>query len=173
MKPRSRADDGPEELATGGPGEAMSLAALTQKPLVTVKPGDTLVTAARLMCDRSVGALVVTDDSGETPLGIITDRDLVWMVAERLDPKIAQVGQFVRAPLQTACITDSLETVARIMRTHAVRRLPIVDPEHRLVGLVSLDDLLVLLGRELADLTGVITGEIERERGIGAARDAH
>jgi CBS domain-containing protein len=148
----------------------MSLAELTQKPVLTVKPTETVTTAARLMCDHSVGALVVTDDSGVTPLGIITDRDLVWMVAEGLDPKVAQVGQFVRSPLQMARVSDSLERVARTMRAHGVRRLPIVDSEQRLIGLVSLDDLRVLLGRELADLAGVVTGEIEHERGIGAAR---
>lgn len=148
----------------------MSLAELAQRPLVTVKPSDTLAAAARLMCERSVGALVITDDSGETPLGIITDRDLVWMVAERLDPNVAQVGQFVRAPLRTVRVSDSLMAVARTMRTHGVRRLPIVDTERRLIGLVSLDDLLVLLGRELADVAGVVTEEIEHERGIGAAQ---
>jgi CBS domain-containing protein len=152
----------------------MSLAELAQRPLVTVKPTDTLATAARLMCDRSVGALVITDDSGATPLGIITDRDLVWMVAERLDPSVAEVGQFVHSPLQTVRVSDSLTEVARTMRTHGVRRLPIVDTEQRLIGLVSLDDLLMRLGRELADVAGVVTAELEHERGIGAARrDPH
>lgn len=50
-----------------------------------------------------------------------------------------------------------------------MRRLPIVDREGQLVGIVSLDDLLVRLGRSLGDVAATITGEIERERGIGAA----
>jgi CBS domain-containing protein len=147
----------------------MSLTELTRKPVYTVRPTDTVASAARLMCDHCVGALVVTDDSGVTPLGVITDRDLVWMIAETLDPRVAEVGQFVRAPLQTVCVSDSLSDVTQKMREHGVRRLPIVDSEARLIGLVSLDDLLVLLGRELGDAAAAITSEIEHERRIGAA----
>jgi CBS domain-containing protein len=148
----------------------MPLTELTQKDVHTVQPGDTIAAAARLMCDKSVGALVIVDESGVTPLGVITDRDLVWMIAEQLDPQVAEVGQFVHAPLHTARVTDSLSDVTRKMREHGVRRLPIVDQEARLVGLVSLDDVLVLLGRELADTAGAITGEFTGERRIAAAR---
>ncbi len=147
----------------------MSLTDLTQKPVYTVQPADTVAKAARLMCDHSVGALIITDPSGATPLGLITDRDLVWMVAEGLDPKAAEVGQFVRSPLHTARVTDSLSDVTHKMREHGIRRLPIVDQESRLIGLVSLDDVLVLLGRELADAAGAISGEFVHERRIGAA----
>jgi CBS domain-containing protein len=147
----------------------MSLGELTQRPVRTVKPTDTVASAARLMCDHAVGALVITDDSGVTPLGVITDRDLVWMIAEGLDPRVAEVGQFVHSPLQTVCVTDSLSDVTHKMREYGVRRLPILDSEARLIGLVSLDDVLVLVGRELADAAGAITDEIEHERRIGAA----
>jgi CBS domain-containing protein len=147
----------------------MSLAEFTQKPVYTVLPTDTVVRAARLMCDHSVGALVITDDSGVTPLGVITDRDLVWMIVEGLDPQVAVVGQFVQSALHTARVTDSLSEVIRKMREHGVRRLPILDQEARLIGLVSLDDIVVLLGRELADVAGAVTDELEHERRLGAA----
>ena len=146
----------------------MSLAELTQKPVFTVEATDTVARAARLMCDHSVGALVISDDSGVTPLGVITDRDLVWMIAEGLDPQVAEVGQFVRSRLETVRVSDSLSEVTKKMREHGVRRLPIVDSEARLLGLISLDDVLVLLGRELADIAGTISGELEHERHIGA-----
>jgi CBS domain-containing protein len=147
----------------------MSLADLTQKPVYTVQPEDTVARAARLMCDHGVGALVITDPSGTTPLGLITDRDLVWMIAEGLDPKTAEVSQFVHSALQTVRVTDSLSDVTHKMREHGVRRLPILDQESRLIGLVSLDDLLVLLGRELADAAGAISGELAQEHRIGTA----
>ena len=138
----------------------MSLTELTRKPVHSVQPADTVARAARLMCDHSVGALIITDATGVTPLGVITDRDLVWMIAEGLDPQVAEVGQFVHAPLHTARVTDSLSDVTRKMCEHGVRRRPIVDQEARLIGLVSLDDVLVLLGRDLADAAGAITGEV-------------
>ena len=147
----------------------MSLTQLTQKDLCTVSPSEKISQAARMMCDRSVGALVITDESGETPLGIVTDRDIVWMIAEGLDPKEAEVGQFAQAELQTVCVNDSLSDVTHKMRESGVRRLPIVDTERRLIGLVSLDDVLVLLGREMSDAAATISGEIEHERHIGEA----
>jgi CBS domain-containing protein len=150
----------------------MSLAQLTLAPVRTIQQSATLAEAARLMCEHSVGALVITDASGVTPLGIITDRDLVWMIAEGLDARDATVDQFVRSSLQTVHVSDSLSDATRKMRESAVRRLPIVDEQSRLLGIVSLDDILVLLGRELADVAAAITGEFEHERRIGAARKA-
>jgi len=148
----------------------MSLVELTQKPVFTVRRAETVAQAARVMCDRAVGALVITDDSGSTPLGVITDRDLVWMVSEGLDPKVAVVGQFIQSPLHTARVTDSLSDVTAKMSEHGVRRLPIVDQEDRLIGLVSMDDVLVLLGREMAAVATTITGELAREHRAAATR---
>lgn len=148
----------------------MSLAQLTLAPVRTIQPSATVAEAARLMCEQSVGALVITDASGVTPLGIITDRDLVWMIAEGLDPREAVVDQFLRGTLQTVRISESLSDATKKMRETGVRRLPIVDQENHLLGIVSLDDILVLLGRELADAAAAITGELQHERRIGAAR---
>ena len=147
----------------------MSLAQLTLAPVRTIQQSATMAAATRLMCDQSVGALVITDASGITPLGVITDRDLVWMIAEGLDARQATVDQFVRSSLQTVRVSDSLSDATKKMRESGVRRLPILDQESRLLGLVSLDDILVLLGRELADVAAAITSELEHERRIGAA----
>ncbi|MBP1686907.1 MAG: hypothetical protein H6Q33_3050 [Deltaproteobacteria bacterium] len=144
----------------------MSLTELTRAAVRTIQPSATVAEAARLMCEQSVGALVITDASEVTPLGIITDRDLVWMMAEGLDARRATVEQFARSPLQTVHVSDSLSEATKKMRASGVRRLPIVDQEGRLIGLVSLDDILVLLGRELADVAATITTELEHERRI-------
>jgi Mg/Co/Ni transporter MgtE len=78
-------------------------------------------------------------------------------------------SEIVHAPLHTVSITDSLSDAMRAMREHGVRRLPIVDREARLVGIASMDDVLVLLGQELAGAAATITGELRQERRIGAA----
>ena len=147
----------------------MSLAKLTLAPVRTIQPSATVAEAACLMCEQSVGALVITDASGVTPLGIITDRDLVWMISEGFDARETTVDQFVRSPLQTVRVSESLSDATKKMRESGVRRLPIVDQEGRLLGIVSLDDILVLLGRELADAAAAISGELEHERRIGVA----
>lgn len=151
-----------------GKDAVMSLVALTQRPVHTVLGSHTVLEAAKRMCEHAVGALVVTDNDGTTPLGVVTDRDLVWMIAEGLDPKIAEVAQFARAPLHTVSVSDSVADAVRTMREHGVRRLPIVDGEHHLVGLVSLDDVLALLGQEMADVAATISGELAVERRITA-----
>ena len=150
----------------------MSLAQLTQQPVQTVQASNTVAEAARLMCKHSVGALVITDATEVTALGIITDRDLVWMIAEGLDPRTATIDQFVRSPLWSVSVTETLSDVTKAMREHGVRRLPIVDPEGRLLGIVSLDDILLLLGRELGDVAAAITGELKQERRLGVAKAA-
>ena len=149
----------------------MSLAQLTLAPVRTIQATATVAEAARVMCEQCVGALVITDASGVTPLGIITDRDLVWMIAEGLDAREAIVGQFARGALQTIHVSENLSDATQKMRDSGVRRLPIVDQENRLLGIVSLDDILVLLGRELADAAAAITGEWKHEHRIAAARN--
>jgi CBS domain-containing protein len=151
-----------------------SLAAFTQRDVYTVRPDETVREAARRMCRHGVGALVVTDEPDGTPIGMITDRDVVWMIAEGLDPTAAVVGSLLQLPLHTIRVSDGLADAARAMRTYGVRRLPILDEADRLVGLVSLDDLLDVMGRELADLTQAVNTEIARERRLagGGTPDA-
>jgi CBS domain-containing protein len=118
-------------------------------PLATVGTGDTVEAAARTMRDRGVGCLVVTRD--RHPIGIVTDRDLVVRVmAEGIDPAQARVGEFVTFDPITASLDEGIETVVQRMRKHGVRRLPIVDGSGAAVGIVTADDLLVLLGGEIA-----------------------
>jgi CBS domain-containing protein len=148
----------------------MLLTDIPPRTVHTVKPSATIATAARLMCTRSVGALVVTGEDDEVPHGIITDRDLVWMISEGLDPKVAIVGEFLQGTLVTARLSDRLADVVERMRAVGVRRLPVLDASGRLAGIVSLDDVLVLLGREIADAAAAITTELGHERQIGAKR---
>ena len=144
----------------------MSLVTFTQRPVYTVLGSHTMLEAAKRMCHHAVGALVVTDSDGTTPLGIITDRDIVWMITEGLDPKAAEVSQFARAPLHTVSVNETVAAAVHKMREHGVRRLPIVDGERRLVGLVSLDDVLTLMGQEMADIAATISGELAFEHRI-------
>lgn len=144
----------------------MSLVHFTQRPVHTIESSCSIAEAARRMCHYSVGALVIVTIRHPAPLGIITDRDIVTLVAEGLNPRETTVGRFVRDPLHTILVTDSLSDALAKMRKHGVRRLPIVDAEGGLCGIVSLDDILVWLGKELADVAATVTGEIEHERNL-------
>jgi len=109
---------------------------------------DTVETAARAMRDNRVGCLIVVREGH--PIGIVTDRDLVNRVlAEGHDPTSARLHDFVTFDPLTVSVHDGIETVAARMRQHGVRRLPVVDDDGKAVGIVTSDDLLVLLGREM------------------------
>jgi CBS domain-containing protein len=106
---------------------------------VTMDASETLTAAARQMRDASVGDVIVTE-AGELR-GLVTDRDItIRGVAEELDPDRTSLGEILTRDLVTVAADADVETAVELVRTHAVRRLPVLDGG-RLVGVVSLGDL--------------------------------
>ena len=125
---------------------------MTPDPL-TVGQEVTLTDAARQMRDADVGVLIVTH--GPEMRGVLTDRDIVVRaVADDLDPATTRIAEIVTHDLVAVSPGDDIDTVAEMMRTHSVRRLPVLDGE-RLVGVVSLGDLAAQRdsGSVLADIS--------------------
>ena len=119
----------------------MSLQSLGTRDAVTLSPRATVSEAARLMEDENVGSVVIVED--DKPVGIVTDRDLVLKVLRhRLDPDAMQLVAIMRDHVVTAPEDLPLDEAAWRMREHAVRRLPVVDADGKLVGIVTLDDLV-------------------------------
>ncbi len=121
-----------------------------RRPLATADAADSVKRVACAMRDQGVGCLVVTKNGH--PLGIVTDRDLVVRVLAEGGDASGSVGDCTTFGPLTVTVHDTIETAAARMRTHGVRRLPIVDDSGRAVGIVTSDDLLVMLGRSLADV---------------------
>ena len=97
--------------------------------------------AARAMRDQEIGDVIVIEH--HQVCGIITDRDIaVRVVAEAKDPATTALADICSHSLLTVTPTDSVEHAVRLMRTHAIRRLPVVE-EGKAVGIVSLGDLAV------------------------------
>ena len=97
--------------------------------------------AARAMRDADIGDVIVIENN--QVCGIITDRDIaVRIVAEAKDPATTALADICSHSLLTVTSTDSVEHAVRLMRTHAIRRLPVVE-EGKAVGIVSLGDLAV------------------------------
>jgi CBS domain-containing protein len=125
---------------------------------VTARPHDSLADAGRLMEKENVGAIVVTE--GNRPVGIVTDRDLALAVCVRgLSPQDSIQG-IMACPVSTISQDEGVYTATQQLMEHAVRRLPMVDNNGNLVGLVSLDDLLLLLSRELHNMAEGIQAEV-------------
>ena len=119
---------------------------ITHDPEV-IRPETALIEAAQKMKSMDIGMLPVCD--GDRLVGVITDRDItVRGVAQGCDPKIARV-QEVMTPEVIYCFDDEdVKDVAKKMEEKQVRRLPVLNREKRLVGIVSLGDLAVRTGKE-------------------------
>ena len=107
----------------------------------TVSPDDTIEEAAQEMRDGDFGLVPVVED--EQLVGVVTDRDIaIRAVAEGKDPS-TPVSEVMSEGVVWVNEDDSVEDAARIMSEHQIRRLPVVDSEQHLVGIVSLGDFAV------------------------------
>jgi CBS domain-containing protein len=107
----------------------------------TVYVEDTLNCAAKLMLDHDCGCVPVID-AREHLVGILTDRD-ICRAAHEVGEALwrLRVADHMIAPVHSCWAEDSIELAEEMMRIHHVRRLPVVDHERRIVGLLSIDDL--------------------------------
>lgn len=108
----------------------------------TIGPSDTLIEAAKAMTDLDVGALPVCD--GERLLGMVTDRDIVIRgVAQGCANDQACVSDVMTEEVLWCYEDQDVEAVLDKMRGQQVRRVPVVDHDKRLVGMLSLGDVAV------------------------------
>ena len=122
--------------------------------------------AARLMRQHHVGDLIVVEDleSDSSPIGVVTDRDIVVEVlGKELDPARVTLRQIMRTPVVIASMTEDVTQALERMKFHGVRRIPVVDGSAKLIGVLSLDDLLKRLAADAASLAEVVTREQDRE----------
>jgi len=139
----------------------MSLEKFRRSRLVVLGRNATVYQAARAMADNHIGAVLVSHPPGLA--GIVTDRDLALvMLGGELEPRTTALDAVMSQGIVTCDIGADLHEVARLMRDHAVRRIPIVEGD-RPVGLVTLDDLVVegTLDPEL--LRSIVVAQLEVE----------
>lgn len=138
----------------------MSIESLLRRPVCTLPPDAPCQEAAQLLRDEGVGCVVVSENG--RPLGIVTDRDLVVRVmAAGLDPAKTPLRDTMSGEPVFLASERGIDQVIATMRQARVRRVPIVDAEGRLEGVVALDDLLPLLASQLDELAEAIRGELE------------
>jgi CBS domain-containing protein len=104
---------------------------------------DSAQAVAKILCDRNIGSMpVVADQQSRILVGMITDRDLCCsVIAQGLDPKTTQIEKLISFPPISCRDGENIETCERLMQEHRVRRVPIVDAEDRVIGIVSQADL--------------------------------
>ena len=144
----------------------MSISEFCNREVVFATRTTSISEAAQLMRQYHVGNLVVVDEiNGQrVPVGIVTDRDIVIeIIAQDLDINDFSVGDIMGPQLTSVQQTAGVFDTIRLMRTKGIRRIPIVNHDGGLEGIVSADDILDLLAEEMTELAKVPTREQERE----------
>ena len=144
----------------------MPVGEICNRNVIILQRDDTILKAAKLMRQHHVGDIVVVEKRGavRVPVGIVTDRDLVVeIMATELDQTVITVGDIMVQELATVKESTGVFETIQYMRSKAVRRLPIVDENGALVGILALDDLLELLSEELLAITKLVRHQREKE----------
>lgn len=140
----------------------MTVGKICSRVVATILPDETVGTAARRMAANAVGTLVVIEPNETThAVGVVTDRDIaIRCIASKLDPEKTPVSKIMTAPAHTIDEEASIEHAASQMAGGATRRLVVTGVGRKLVGILSLDDVLDLLVEE----TGSIGRLLQRQR---------
>jgi CBS domain-containing protein len=137
----------------------MSVGRICVREVDVAEPGETVQLAARRMNSRNVGTLMVLDKESR-PVGIITDRDLaIRVVGEALDATTTSVAEVMSRAMVSVHEETPIEEALCRMRAGPYRRLPVVDDDGQLVGVVSLDDIIDLLSEEFAEIGRLLRKE--------------
>jgi CBS domain-containing protein len=111
--------------------------------LVFCTPEDTVSKVAQLMKREDIGPVLIVDtERSKTLVGIVTDRDLaIKVVSEGRDPQKTKVQEVMTRKLITCHADDSIENAMNAMAQYQLRRIPVVDENNRLVGIISQADV--------------------------------
>ena len=144
----------------------MNIEGMCAHSIVTADRSRTLQECAALMGENHVGSVLVTEEApgGPQAVGIVTDRDLVVeAMARGLAPAQASIGQITARRLVTVPSTASIDEAIQVMKREGVRRLLVAAPDRRLVGIISMDNLLDALAGEIAGIAQAIRSGFTRE----------
>ncbi|MCL7488064.1 MAG: CBS domain-containing protein [Desulfobulbaceae bacterium] len=144
----------------------MTVGKFCNREVVIADKNSTILEVARLMRQHHVGDVVIVHPGGDKPkpIGILTDRDIVVeLLAAEVPLDAVSVGDVMTFALVTAREQDSIWDTLQSMRTKGIRRVPVVNDQGGLEGILTVDDLLELLAEELILLAKVPVREQMRE----------
>jgi CBS domain-containing protein len=144
----------------------MPIGELCNRAVVFATRKTTITEAAQLMRQYHVGDLVVMDlvKDKRIPVGIVTDRDIVIeIIGESLSVDDFTVGDIMSQQLISVPETAGVIETIRLMRANGIRRIPVINEKGGLAGIISVDDMMDLLAKELTELAKVAPREQDRE----------
>ncbi|KAF5090114.1 Hypoxic response protein 1 [anaerobic digester metagenome] len=128
----------------------MGIVKCCREQVVAVSPDTPAVEVARIMGEKNVGSVVVVTGDNR-PTGILTDRDLaVRVMAQEKNPGEVRAGDILTRDVITFQDSMGVYEAIQKMTSEGIRRMPIVDDGGRLIGIVTMDDIVRMLGEEMA-----------------------
>lgn len=110
------------------------------RSIISVSSDDFVATAAKVMKDKNVGTVLVID--GHDVKGLVTDRAIVTrVVGEEKDPRVVPVRSIMTRDIITCSENTDIIDAARTLGENRIRRMPVVNDKHELVGIVSVSDI--------------------------------
>jgi len=138
---------------------------VARTPALSVSKSTTVIEAIRSMLGGRVGAVAVVDEG--RVIGMFTERDVMArVVLEQRDPEKTPVGDVMTAPVQTIDVSVDANDALRIMIDNHFRHLPVVDPQGKLVGMLSMRHLMREQIDHLENEVGALANYISSD-GIG------
>jgi CBS domain-containing protein len=119
---------------------SQTVEAVMSSPVLTVAPDDSAAEAADTMRDAGANSVVIVDQEHH-PVGILTSTDYVVMTSDAINPHQTPVDAFATTDLVTARPDETVESAAKVMTTHNISHLPVVDEDDQAVGIVTTTDL--------------------------------
>ena len=128
----------------------MGLVKCCREQVVAVSPDTPAVEVARIMGEKNVGRVVIVTGDNR-PVGVITDRDLaVRVMAQERNPGEVRAGDIVTRDVITFRDSMGVYEAIQKMTAEGIRRMPVVDDAGKLIGIVTMDDIIRMLGEEMA-----------------------
>jgi CBS domain-containing protein len=126
----------------------MHIRKIKKKKVITSSPNDSVVKAAKLMDKNGVGCVVVV--MNKKPIGILTDRDIaVRVVARKADLNRTKVKDVMTTSVITGEDSQRAADLAKVMQDNGIRRVPTINKRGELTGIITLDDILYMIGVRL------------------------
>jgi CBS domain-containing protein len=134
--------------------------------VITIVAAASIVEAAKQMREHHVGDVIVLPDSGDGyPIGVLTDRDItVELVAQDLPLSGVSVGDVMSRDIVTVKAQDDLADALEMMATNAIRRIPVIDENDEIVGILSIDDVISVIAEELKKVSSLCRRQPGQEK---------
>lgn len=145
----------------------MEIDRICNNEVITATKDTSVFECAQLMREHHIGDVIITEETseGRTPKGILTDRDIVVsLVAEgATDLRETPAKEAMTETIIVAKQKDDVYEVLQNMEVNGIRRVPIVDDDNSVTGILSFDDLVGFFSDEFSRLADLLNREIETE----------